>query len=75
MAPDTGELTASIYNAAYMVRHYQRGGRTFIGRESREKAIRDMGLAIRHAFNSSEDFAPLIAAVACGIFPKDDPPF
>lgn len=79
MAPDnSADLAATIYQAAYMVRHYSRGSR--MARESliaqhRSDAIRSLGLAVRHAFNSSEDFEPLLLAVFDGLQTKDATPF
>jgi hypothetical protein len=58
-----------------MVRHYERGGRSLILRKERQRAIRKMGLAVREAFDSSEDFEPLLAAVLDGLAPKDEPRF
>lgn len=75
LSPDTASLVAAILNAGYMVRHYARGGRTAIQRRERQEAIRRMGLAVRDAFNQSEDFESLLAAVADGVRPQDDAPF
>ena len=75
MAPDSGELVARIYNAAYLVRYHARGGRSSIGREARSQAIRELGLAVRDAFNVSEDFEALLVAVFDGLSPKDAAPF
>ena len=66
---------AAILNAAWMVRHYARGGRSSIQRAEREEAIRELGLVVREAFSHSDDFEPLLAAVADGLRPKEDPPF
>jgi hypothetical protein len=67
---------AEILNAAYMVRHYQRGGRTSIGRAQRAQAIQRLGLVVRESFNRSDDFEALLAAVVAGLKPTDyDPPF
>lgn len=75
MAPDTGQLVATILNAGYMVRHYARGGRSQIQRQQRTQAIADMGVVVRDAFNSSEDFEALLAAVVDALRPRNDPPF
>ena len=75
MAPDTGQLVASILNAAWLVRNYARGGRSEIHKEQRQQAIHDLGLAVRRAFDTSEDFESLLAAVVDGLRPKNDPPF
>jgi hypothetical protein len=75
MAPDSASLVAEILNAGYMVRHYARGGRTSIGRTLRQQAILRMGLTVRDAFNKSDDFEALLAAVADGLRPRDAPPF
>lgn len=75
MAPDTGELVAAIYNDAYMVRRWVRGGRTTIGREERQAAIHKLGLTVRRAFDTSEDYEALLTAVYHGLAPNADPPF
>jgi len=77
MAPDPTQLVASILNAAWMVRHYARGARarTSVQAELRSEAIKHLGLTVRHAFNSSEDFEPLLAAVCDGLRPHDEQPF
>ena len=75
MGPDTAPLVAAILNAAYMVRHYRRGGRTAIGKTRREQAVERMGLTVRDAFNRSDDFEPLLTAVYHGLAPNDEPPF
>lgn len=75
MLRDTAVYVAAIYNAAYHVRYNARGGRTKIQRKQRQQAIRNLGLAVRSAFSSSEDFEPLLVAVFDGLSPKDAPPF
>lgn len=75
MAPDTGQLVARILNDAWMVRHYARGGRTGIEQARREQAIQKLGLTVRDAFNVSEDYQSLLAAVVDGLRPRDDQPF
>lgn len=79
MAPDTGQRVAAILNAAWLVRHYARGGRvrsTSPMAVKRSAAIRELGLQVREHFNSSEDFESLLAAVVDGLRPRDDqPPF
>lgn len=74
-APHTERHVASILNAAWVVRHYARGGRTTIQRPERTRAIRELGLIVRGAFSSSDDFEALLAAVVDGLRPKDEPPF
>lgn len=75
MAPDTGHHITAIYNRWYMVRHYARGGRTAIQRRERAAAIHQLGLAVRAAFNASEDFEALLAAVVDGARAHSEPPF
>lgn len=75
MGPDTGQLVAEILNAAYLVRHYARGGRSHIHRKERARAILTLGMAIGRAFAVSQDYEPLLAAILDGLRPKDDPPF
>lgn len=66
---------AAILNAAWMVRHYARGGRSSTQREQRDTAIRHLGITVRDAFTQSEDFEALLAAVVDGLRPHNDPPF
>lgn len=78
MRQDTAQLIAAIYNAAYMVRHYARGGR--VSRASwsaqkRSEAIRKLGLVCRDALNQSDDFEALLTAILDGLSPKEAPPF
>lgn len=75
MAPDTADLVAAILQDGYMVRNYWRGAKSSIGRIQRQQAILKMGMTIREAFNRSNDFEALIAAVADGVRPKDEQPF
>lgn len=75
MAPDSAPLVAGILNAAWMVRHYARGGRSRLQRAQRSQAIQQLGLTVRDAFNRSEDFEPLLAALVDGLRPRDEPPF
>jgi hypothetical protein len=76
MLPETiTHHVSAIYNAAWFVRFYARGGRVAIQQKQRKKAIQDMGLVIRKAFNASDDFEPLLTAVADGLSQKNDPPF
>lgn len=44
-------------------------------REQRRLAIQHLGITVRDAFNKSQDFEPLLAAVCDGLRPKDDQPF
>lgn len=73
--PSTAALVAAILNAGWMVRHYARGGRTQIHRLERAQAIQRLGLEVRHAFNASDDFEQLLAAVVDALRPRDEPPF
>lgn len=75
MAPETGDLVASILNAGWMVRHYARGARSGLQRAQRNQAIRSLGETVRHAFSVSSDYEALLAAVADALRPRDDPPF
>ena len=74
---DTASLVAAILNAAWMVRHYARGGRHTNSRMAllRSQAIQHLGLIVRQAFTESDDFEPLLAAVADGLKPHTDPSF
>lgn len=65
-----------ILNAAYMVRHYWRGGRTSIGREQRARAVVQLGHAVRDALAecADDDIEPILSAVVDGLRPRDDGP-
>jgi len=67
----TPARVSAILNAAWMVRHYCRP----FQRAQRAQAIRALGLAVRAAFNRSDDFEPLLAAICDGLRPYDDRPF
>lgn len=78
MGPDTSTLVAAILNAAWMVRHYARGGR--VSREHahyelRQEAIKHLGIIVRDAFNQSTDYEALLTAVCDGLRPHDEQPF
>jgi len=65
-----------MYNAGWMLRHYKRGARSLIQRPERAQAIRNLGLAVRDAFNSSDDFERLLIAFYWALSPNDpEPPF
>lgn len=74
MAPDTASLVAAILNDWWMVRHHALQ-RTPDMRLRRAQAIQKLGLTVRHAFNSSDDFESLLAAVMDGGRPRDERPF
>ena len=65
----------AILNAAWLVRHYVRGGRLESQRDQRDLAIKNLGLIVRDAFNTSEEFESLLAAIVDGLRPRNDPPF
>jgi hypothetical protein len=71
---DTAAHVAAILNSAWMVRHYALQ-RNHAQRLKRAQAIRKLGLEVREAFNSSDDFEPLLAAVVDGLRPRDERPF
>jgi hypothetical protein len=74
-ATDSSALVAAILNDWWMVRHYGLA-RNPAMRLQRAQAILKLGLTVRHAFNSSDDFEVLLAAVIQGGSPRDDrPPF
>ncbi len=69
MRPDplAAHVTA-ICNAAWWVRWWCRPHQ----REKQTAAIRELGLAARAAFNATEDFGPLLYAIA-RTMPAEDP--
>lgn len=54
-----GAHVAAIYEAAWWVRHYCRP----VQRAQRAQAVQRLGLAVRCAFDSSDDFEALLYAV------------
>lgn len=76
MGPDdTARDIIAINHACYLVRHYERGGRSSIGRAHREQAILALGLLLREIFNRTDDFEPRLAALVDGLRPPDRQPF
>lgn len=75
MPKDTGQLVALIYNDSRMVREYERGGRTSIGRLKRQQAILKLGLTVQHAFSVSKDYETLLSALVDGLRPRNEQPF
>lgn len=63
---DAGRLIAEIRNAAWLVRYYTRN------RVRRAQAITKLGIAVRHALESSSDYESILAAVLDGLRPKDE---
>jgi hypothetical protein len=63
-----------IYAACWWVRHY-REQRTVAMRLGRAQAIQRLGLAVRDAFNSSDDFEVLLTALVDGLTNTHKPPF
>jgi hypothetical protein len=54
---------AEILNCAWWIRHYCRPAK----KNERRVAIRALGLAARRAFTATEDFEPLLRAIADGL--------
>ncbi|MDE3038936.1 MAG: hypothetical protein KGJ21_10880 [Pseudomonadota bacterium] len=54
---------AELYNGAWWLRNYSRPAK----KAERALAVRALGLAARRAFNESEDFEPLLRALADGL--------
>ena len=52
-----------IFNCAWWIRHYCRPAK----RIERQAAVLDLGLAVRQAFAETEDFEPLLQALAEGL--------
>ncbi len=67
-AADPGRVIAEILNSCYFVRQYQRP----MMKAQRAAAIRALGLACRAAFNSTEDFEPILTAIVDGLAPRDE---
>jgi hypothetical protein len=69
MGPDPSVVVAAILNDAWMVRHYWRD------KLRRRQAILKLGLTVREAFNTCDDYEVLLTAVVDGLRPHDRPPF
>lgn len=65
---------SSIAHACWWVRYYGNRGRG-VTRLQRAQAILRLGLVVRETFSKSDDFEPLLRALADGLHPSDDPPF
>ena len=65
---------AAILNAAWMVRHYARGGRSSTQRLRRTQAIQLLGGTLLAALSASQDYEPILTALIDGLRPHD-PPF
>lgn len=59
----SAQCCAEIFNAAWWIRHYCRPAK----RVERQAAVLDLGLAVRQAFAATEDFEPLLRALADGL--------
>ncbi len=60
------EHVAAIYNAAWFVRDLNRPHQ----RDKKAEAVTRLGFIVRAAFNSTEDFEPLLEAVANAFFER-----
>jgi hypothetical protein len=63
----TGGYVAAICNAAWWVRWLCRPHQ----RARRAQAILELGLVVRAAFNATNDFEPLLCAIARTMPPED----
>ncbi len=63
MKTDQAAAIAELYNGAWWLRHYNRPGK----KVERKVSIRALGLAARQAFNQTEEFEPLLRALADGL--------
>ena len=69
-----------IFNKCWFVRHYVRGGRmsaASILSQRRQKAIADLGIVLRDAFNECQEteFEDLLATLINGLSDGDEPLF
>jgi hypothetical protein len=71
---DNGRYVAAILNDAWMVRNYGLE-RNESQRLRRAQAILKLGLTVREAFSSTDDFEPLLAAICDGLRPRESKPF
>jgi hypothetical protein len=62
---DSATFVAEILNAAWLVRHYRHG-------PARDQAIQRLGLTVREAFNTSDEYERLLEALLNGLSTKDD---
>ena len=65
----------NIRNACWMVRFYARGGRSEIGSKERDRAIKQLAIALRDALTESDQYETILAALLDGLRPKDEAPF
>jgi len=64
------EHVSAIYNAAWWLRWYCRPHQ----RQQKAEAVKRLGFIMRAAFNSTEDFEPLLDAVANVFFERHSGP-
>lgn len=74
MDPHTPDLIAAILNDSRMLREYS-PGRTPAQRLRRTQAILKLGLTVRQALNSCDDYEAILRAVVEGLRPQDPKPF
>lgn len=79
MAPDTGELHALLNHDTYLIRHYERGGRSQIGRLRREQAIMKLWLTLEHVIKvcpkNPKDIEAMLGTLVDGLRPRNEQPF
>lgn len=79
MGPDMGDLIALINNDTWMVRNYERGGRSQIGRLHREQAILKLWMTLGHVFDvcpkTPKDVEAVLVSLLDGLRPRNDQPF
>ena len=61
---------AQLRERGWFVRHH--GARPQFQRAQRAAAIRAFGLAVRAAFNATDDFEPLMIAFIEALIPRED---
>ena len=74
MKPDLGDLVIAIYNDCWPIRYYAEQ-RTAYARLRRAQAIKKLGLTLRHAFNTCDEFEALLGALIDGLSHKPNQPF
>ncbi|HZQ74529.1 MAG TPA: hypothetical protein VFB08_16555 [Burkholderiales bacterium] len=64
---DLEQLLVEIRHAAWWVRHYRRPAMA----GKRAAAIRALGIAVRRAVNSTDNFEPVLAEILGSLTPSD----
>jgi hypothetical protein len=72
---EKSDLLALISNDCCMVRHYERGNRTSIGKLQRAQAILKLGVTLRYVLEHCDDDEATLATLVDGLRPRQNAAF